>query len=316
MDPGIDPAGTCRRAPPLPISDHESLRGPGIRGVRPRRAPAQLLAGPATADVATGDPVGESTLVVSGAITMCSTEGEGGEGFAYGAGGKVFDGEKEVGEFRAYHLCEYGMWTMGVDGRGDTCMDWVANVIASTIIEGNFAEATAAAIEAEQRAYGIELASEQQAEAVRRAQSMIITAGPITQQYAIQGPISFDTIGYINYGALLHDALFVSRFERAVRGPTPTANINQAFNGLRYKAAMRYPDANAVINATYHVDKNGTVFANGLAVQITGAGVVGQPVPAQRATDERLRAAKSLLDQGLITQKEYDAKRAEILDDL
>lgn len=271
----------------------------------------------APAELSSGDAGGDGTLSVSGAITVCNAQGQGGEGFSYGAAGKVFDGEREVGEFRGYHFCEYGVWAPTAEGRGDTCMTWVANVIAATIIEGNFAEATAAAIEEEQRAYGVELASENQKEVIRRAQSMIITTGPIAQQYVIQGPIEFDSIGMINYGNLLSDALFVSPLERAVRGPLAVGDINWAFNGLRYKAAMRYPDANGVINATYLVDKRGVVYANGLAVQIAG-GAVSTPATAAptRATDERLRAAKDLLDQGLITQKEYEKKREEIIGDL
>ena len=41
----------------------------------------------------------------------------------------------------------------------------------------------------------------------------------------------------------------------------------------------------------------------------------GKPVAARDAGDpaERLRQLKTLLDRGLITQAEYDAKRAEIL---
>jgi hypothetical protein len=35
--------------------------------------------------------------------------------------------------------------------------------------------------------------------------------------------------------------------------------------------------------------------------------------PAQGDAEERLRTLKSLLDRGLITQAEYEAKRAEIL---
>lgn len=253
---------------------------------------------------------------MSGAVTVCNQQGQGGEGFSYGAGGKVFEGEREVGEFRAYHFCEYGMWAPTAAGRGDTCMTWVANVIAATIVEGNFAEATAAAMEEEQRAYGVELAGENQAEVLRRAQSMIITAGPISQQYMIQGPVQFDSIGMVNYGNLLSDALFTSPLERAVRGPLAVGDINWAFNGLRYKAAMRYPEANGVINATYLVDKRGVVYANGLAVQISGGAVVAPAGAPTRATDERLRAAKDLLDQGLISRKEYEAKRAAIIDDL
>lgn len=264
-----------------------------VESLRERGAPAEL---------STGDTPTEGSLLVSGAITICNQKGQGGEGFSYGAGGKVFEGEREVGEFRAYHFCEYGVWTPSAEGRGDTCMRWVADVIASTIIEGNFEEETAAAIEEEQRAYGIEIAGENQAEVLRRAQSMIITAGPISQQYVIQGPVEFDTIGYVNYGSILRDVLFSSPLERAVRGPTATADVNQAFAGLRFKAAMRYADANAVINATYHVDKNGTVYANGLAVQITGGSVATAPSP--RGGDVRLREIKSLRDDGLITEEE------------
>jgi len=38
-----------------------------------------------------------------------------------------------------------------------------------------------------------------------------------------------------------------------------------------------------------------------------------RPVPAPRSSESRLHELKSLLDQGLVSQAEYDKRRAEIL---
>lgn len=147
---------------------------------------------------------------------------------------------------------------------------------------------------------------------------VFVTAGSIAQSYEILGPVHFDTVDMVNVGSTLSDALFKSRFERAVGGATPTLRQDAAFNKLRDVAVAQYGGSvHAVINATYRAEHSGTVYVDGLAVRFV---VPATPPPvapsASGESGRRLQELKSLLDKKLITQKEYEKARARILKEL
>jgi hypothetical protein len=147
---------------------------------------------------------------------------------------------------------------------------------------------------------------------------VFVTAGSISQAYEVLGPVHFDTVGMVNLGSSLSDALFKSRFERQVSGATPTLRQDAAFEKLRDAAIGQYGGAvHAVINATYRAEHSGTVFVDGLAVRfVAPAATPTASASAPSAATRRLEELKDLLSKKLITQKEYEKKRAEILKDL
>lgn len=148
------------------------------------------------------------------------------------------------------------------------------------------------------------------------APAPFVTAGGVSQQYEVLGPVHINTRGVVNVGSVLGDALFKSRIERAVGGATPTIRQDEAFDQLLAAAVAQHgPSVSAVINATYRAEHGGTVYADGLAVRFV------TPAPqavdsARRDAATRLENLEDLREQKLITQKEYEKKRAEIIGDL
>ena len=125
-----------------------------------------------------------------------------------------------------------------------------------------------------------------------------------------------NTTGMINLGAALNDAMFRSPIERAVGGRTPTAHIETMNRFLREQAWRQYGSkVDAVINVTYQTEHDGDVYASGLAVQFLEpqGGSPSSPLVPNRTTEDRLKELQSLQEKGLLTPREYEQKRQEIL---
>jgi hypothetical protein len=147
--------------------------------------------------------------------------------------------------------------------------------------------------------------------------SVIVTSGGITQPYVVLGDVHVDTIGVVNLGSALHDALFKSRFEQAAGGAIPTITPAEAFAALRDKAISQYgSQVDAVVNASYRAEHDGTVYADGLAVRFTPTPAQSAEPPLPRSAEARLKELKNLLEQKLISPKEYEHRRAEILKEI
>src|SRR6266404_1279758 len=167
-----------------------------------------------------------------------------------------------------------------------------------------------------------QIARAQQAEVAR----VIVTTGPISQQYEVLGSVHADTSGMVNIGSVLTDTLFRSRLATQIQA-TPTANNAQMNDLLRRNGIAIYGvKLGAIINVVYRVEPSGDVAADGLAVALshTDAAPAGNAVPAaarresneKAPVDDRLNHLKSLVDQGLIDKEEYKRRRARILEDL
>lgn len=143
--------------------------------------------------------------------------------------------------------------------------------------------------------------------------AIIVTSGPLSQPYEVLGSVHADTIGVINMGAVFYDAIARSPLARAIQR-TPTKTTEGMNHMLRDKAQQQYGSrVDAVINVTYSTKSNGTVFADGIAVHFTSPSPSPAPAASTRSAEERLKEIRGLLDQGLITQGEYERKRLEIL---
>lgn len=154
----------------------------------------------------------------------------------------------------------------------------------------------------------------QQAEERRKRRGIIVTAGPLTQPYEVLGEVHADTTDLFLTTSFLRDSLFRSPFSVAVQGASPKLSYSQMDERLRNKAVELYGTrVDAVINVTYRTDPDGHVFADGLAVRFTPQPPSFAPV---RSAEESLKELRGLLDQGLITQEEYERKREEILNEL
>lgn len=148
---------------------------------------------------------------------------------------------------------------------------------------------------------------------------IIVTTGPISQQYQILGNIHADTAGLVNVGAVLNDVLFRSRLAASIQA-TPHANNEQMNQLLRERGLATYGSRlGAVINVTYRVEPNGHVAADGLAVAfpepLTEPGSRDKPTATTGSSvEERLERLKALYDQGLISKDEYKTRRGRALE--
>jgi hypothetical protein len=149
---------------------------------------------------------------------------------------------------------------------------------------------------------------------------IVVTTGPISQQYAMLGNVHADTRGLVNIGSVLNDALFRSTLAASIQA-TPTANNAQMNQLLRQNAMALYgAKVDAIINVAYRVEPSGDVAADGLAVTFPrvqeGAAPEAHPARAAATVEERLRNLKALLDQGLISKDEYKSRRARVLQNM
>lgn len=105
------------------------------------------------------------------------------------------------------------------------------------------------------------------AEAEAPSSAIIVTAGPISQPYEALGEVHVSTVGMVNLGSHMRDALFRSPFSVATAGATPTASIETMHKMLKEQARVQYGSkVDAVINVTYYTEPDGDVFASGLVV--------------------------------------------------
>ncbi len=148
---------------------------------------------------------------------------------------------------------------------------------------------------------------------------VIVTTGSLTQPYDVLGNVHADTVGMVNLGSVLTDALFRSRLATSIQA-TPTANNEQMNQLLRERAVAAWGSkVSAVINVNYRVEPSGEVAADGLAVTFRPNADVPRTsdVPSKPDNaEERLERLKFLLQQGLITRDEYARRRAHVLEGL
>lgn len=153
----------------------------------------------------------------------------------------------------------------------------------------------------------------------RRIGTLIVTAGPLSQRYEALGEVHVNTRGMINFGSILNDSLFRSRFAVAAGGRTANANEQQMNELLKQQVRSQYGErADAVINVTYRIDHDGIVYASGLVVQFIEEKKeeVKTASPPALTLEARLKELKSLREKNLITPEEYYDKRSKLLEGL
>jgi hypothetical protein len=147
---------------------------------------------------------------------------------------------------------------------------------------------------------------------------IVVTTGGLSQPYTTLGPVHADTIGTINVGSALNDALFRGQVATHVQA-SPKATVPQMNERLKQAARNQWGrSVDAIINVAYQTDPDGDLYADGLAVQFVIA-APPQPAPnppAHQSVEERLQTLKRLLHDGLISQQQYEKKQAELLREL
>ena len=148
----------------------------------------------------------------------------------------------------------------------------------------------------------------------RHWEHVFVTTGPLSQPYEALGEVHINTLGMLNFGSLLNDALFRSPLAVAAGGRTAVANEEQMNAFLREQASRQYgARVDAIINASYRADHDGNVFASGLAVRFLDPQPAPTPVAASPTLEQKLVELKSLREKNLITPDEYYDKRSELL---
>lgn len=144
-----------------------------------------------------------------------------------------------------------------------------------------------------------------------------MTAGQLSQPYKVLGSVHADTVGLVNVGSVVSDALFRGRLAANIQA-TPKASPPRINEMLQARAIKQFGfgEVDAIINVTYRTDPNGDVYADGIAVQFPWQAPSSMPAPVAQTPGERLQTLKNLLDKGLITHDQYEKKRADILKEL
>ncbi len=147
---------------------------------------------------------------------------------------------------------------------------------------------------------------------------IVVTSGPINQPHRILGRVAVDTtkIVRVHMGRAIAGAITGTRTTKLPS--TPDASLSEIFQRLGTRARQTYGSAaDAVINATYQVEPDGDVFAEGIAVEFLPETNQGPPA-ANVATsiEDRLQILKVLHGKGLIGDDEFSQKKADILDGL
>jgi hypothetical protein len=138
------------------------------------------------------------------------------------------------------------------------------------------------------------------------AERIIVSTGDLRQPYELIGNVDFGKLGFdrTDAGAIAFKGLVWAWVQRTF-SKAPPAEINML---LRKRALYQYGTrVDALINVNYQSDPANNVFATAVAVHF-----IGTAAPA-RDSAERLEALRQLREKGLIDQREYEQKRAEIL---
>jgi hypothetical protein len=139
-----------------------------------------------------------------------------------------------------------------------------------------------------------------------KAERIVVSAGPLQQPHELLGNVDFGKLGFdrTEGGAIAVRGFAFAWARRTFSKATP-AEINAL---LRKRALYQYGErVDALINVGYQSDPANNVFATAVAVHFTE----GAPQPSSATT--RLNELEKLHKSGLIDQREYEQKRAEIL---
>jgi len=139
-----------------------------------------------------------------------------------------------------------------------------------------------------------------------KAERIIVSSGPLQQPYELLGNVDFGKLGFDRTeGGAVAFRNFGFAWARRTFSKAPPAEVNAL---LRKRALYQYGErADALINVNYQTDPANNVFATAVAVHFTEVG--SQPGSATA----RLSELEKLHKNGLIDQREYEQKRAEIL---
>ncbi len=140
-----------------------------------------------------------------------------------------------------------------------------------------------------------------------RATRIIATSGDLSRPYDVVGRVDVSAEGtnywvfnYWRFGSL---GTFDLRHYEYKEDP---AAMNEM---LKFRAFEKFGDTfDAILNVHYESMPHNSVSAGGVAVRFTGS-----EASAHQGNEERLKEIRNLLDKGLITNEQYEQKRADIL---
>lgn len=115
---------------------------------------------------------------------------------------------------------------------------------------------------------------------------------------------------------IVSTAITSIEYDEASKALLATAQRADALSGARGNSNLQASLA-AGIESAGQVDGSAGLFGIGIAAGTLGIGAMQQPVapaaPAESATMSKLQELKAMLDQGLITQADYDSAKAKLL---
>lgn len=139
-----------------------------------------------------------------------------------------------------------------------------------------------------------------------QAERIVVSTGDLQRPYEIIGNVDFGKLAFdrTDAGAVAIKGLVVAWAQRTF-SKAPPAEINAL---MRKRALRQYGDrVDALINVNYQSDPANSVFATAVAVHFVDNG------PSTGTASARLGELEKLRKDGLIDQREYEQKRAEIL---
>ncbi len=140
-----------------------------------------------------------------------------------------------------------------------------------------------------------------------KAERIVVSTGDLQRPYELIGNVDFGKLGFDRTDARAVALKgFVLAWARRTFSKAPPAEINSL---MRKRALREYGDrVDALINVNYQSDPANNVFATAVAVHFTD-----KEPHAAVAASTRLGELEELRKEGLIDQREYEQKRAEIL---
>lgn len=139
-----------------------------------------------------------------------------------------------------------------------------------------------------------------------QAARIIVSTGSIQQAHELIGNVDFGKLGFdrVDAGSIWWSGIVWGRIRRTFAKATP-GEVNEL---LRKRALYLYGErVDALINVNYQSDPANNVFATAVAVHFTDG------APQSGSASTRLGELEKLHKSGLIDQREYEQKRAEIL---